>query len=179
LKIGFKIDKCTSTRVSTFSDEDWAGDIDDRRSTGGFVGFLGSNLISWSARKQATMPRSSTEAEYKSLANATTEIIWVQSLLKELSVPSPHSAKLCCFLALVLILTFSAMICTHFDTSIRVFHVDSTGESLFDALYQVLAEQGTQDQFSCSGAHAQNGVVEHKHRHLLETARALMIISSV
>jgi hypothetical protein len=71
------------------------------------------------------------------------------------------------------------MICTHFDTSIRVFHVDSTGESLFDALCQVLAEQGTQAQFSCSGVHAQNGVVEHKHHHLLETARALMIISSV
>jgi hypothetical protein len=33
-------------------------------------------------------------AEYKSLANATTEIIWVQSLLKELSIPNPHSAKL-------------------------------------------------------------------------------------
>jgi hypothetical protein len=69
----------------------------------------------------------------------------------------------------------SAMIHTHFDTSICVFHADSTGEYLFDALHQVLAEQGTLAQFSCPGAYAQNGVAKRKHRHLLETARALMI----
>jgi hypothetical protein len=51
LSIGFKIDRCSSTLVSTFSDADWTGDVDDRRSTGGFAVFLGSNLISWSARK--------------------------------------------------------------------------------------------------------------------------------
>jgi hypothetical protein len=81
--------------------------------------------------------------------------------------------------ALSIYKTFSAMIHTHFDTSIRVFHADSTGEYLTDALRQVLAEQGTLTQFSCPSGHAQNGVVERKHRHLLEAARALMIASSV
>jgi hypothetical protein len=71
------------------------------------------------------------------------------------------------------------MIHTHFDTSIRVFRADSPGGYLSDALHQVLAEQGTLAQYSCPGAHAQNGVVERKHHHLLETARALMISSFV
>jgi histone deacetylase 1/2 len=70
-KIGLKISKCASMLISGFSDADWAGSIDDRRFTGGFAIFLGSNLVSWSARKQPTVSRSSTEAEYKAVANAT------------------------------------------------------------------------------------------------------------
>jgi hypothetical protein len=50
--------------------------------------------------------------------------------------------------------TFSTMICTHFTTSICVFHADSIGEYLFDALRQLLAEHGTLAQFSCPGGHA-------------------------
>jgi hypothetical protein len=70
--LGLRLSKSTSTMVSAFSDADWAGCPDDRRSTGGFAVFLGSNLISWTARKQPTVSRSSTEAEYKARANATT-----------------------------------------------------------------------------------------------------------
>jgi histone deacetylase 1/2 len=76
LHVGLRIRKTSFTLVSASSDVDWAGSVDDRRSTGGFVVYLGSNLISWSARKQATVSRSSTEAEYKAMANATAEVIW-------------------------------------------------------------------------------------------------------
>ena len=93
---GLRIVPSRSNLVSAFSDADWAGCSDDRKSTGGFAIFLGSNLISWSARKQATVSRSSTEAEYKALANATAEVIWVQSLLTELGISHPKAAVLWC-----------------------------------------------------------------------------------
>jgi len=94
--IGLRIGKTSSTLLSAFSDADWAGDVDDRCSTGGFAIFFGSNLISWSARKQPTVSRSSTEAEYKSMANATAELIGVQSLLGELGVPVTQVPCLWC-----------------------------------------------------------------------------------
>jgi hypothetical protein len=84
-----------------------------------------------------------------------------------------------CSEALSIYKNFSAMIRSHFGTPIRVFRLDSTGEYLSNALHQVLAKQGTLAQFSCPSAHAQNGVTECKHHHLLETARAFMIASSV
>jgi histone deacetylase 1/2 len=95
-RVGLKISKSHSLLVSAFSDADWAGCLDDRHSTGGFVVFLGTNLVSWSARKQATVSRSSTEAEYKALANATAEVMWIQTLLMELGVRAPRAAKLWC-----------------------------------------------------------------------------------
>jgi hypothetical protein len=93
---GLQIVKSNSTTVSTFADADWAGCPNDRCSTGGYAVFFGDNLISWSARKQAIVSRSSTEAEYKALANATAEVMWIQTLLQELRVPSPRSAQLWC-----------------------------------------------------------------------------------
>jgi hypothetical protein len=84
LRTGLHIRKSSSTILSPFSDADWASYYDDHKSTGGFTVFFDSNLISWSAKKQLMVSRSSTEDEYKSMANAMVELMWVHSLLREL-----------------------------------------------------------------------------------------------
>jgi hypothetical protein len=96
LDMGLHIRQSTSTMVSAFSDTDWGGCTDDKKSTGGFVVFLGPNLISWCVKKQKTVSRASIEAEYKTMADATAEVMWIQSILHELQVPGPHCARLWC-----------------------------------------------------------------------------------
>ncbi|GKD77304.1 gag/pol polyprotein, partial [Tanacetum coccineum] len=87
------------TSLEAFSDAEWAGDSDDRRSTRGFAIYLGSNLISWTARKQRTVSRFSTEeaeAEYKALVDTVAEPTWLQALLNELGIRSSSTPILWC-----------------------------------------------------------------------------------
>jgi hypothetical protein len=92
-KLGLKITRNSSLLVSAFSDADWADCLDDRRSTRGYVVFLCTNLVSWSARKQPSVPCSSKKAIYKVMANTTIEVMWIQTLLVEIGVQSPRQAR--------------------------------------------------------------------------------------
>jgi hypothetical protein len=83
-------------QLKAFSDADWAGDPNDRRSTTGLVIFLGDNPISWSSKKQQTVSRSSTEAEYRALSFTTAEVDWLKQLLAFLHVSLPHIPVLFC-----------------------------------------------------------------------------------
>jgi len=74
----------SSPTITAYSDADWAGCPDTRRSTSGFCVFLGSSLISWSSKRQTTISRSSAEAEYRAIANAVSECSWLRQLLGEL-----------------------------------------------------------------------------------------------
>jgi hypothetical protein len=96
ISYGLLIQPSPSSQLVAFSDADWAGCPDDRKSTSGYCTFLGCNLLSWTVKKQPTVSRSSTEFEYKALANAAVELIWIQSLLKELGVFLPTAPILYC-----------------------------------------------------------------------------------
>ncbi|CAA0818610.1 Uncharacterized mitochondrial protein AtMg00810, partial [Striga hermonthica] len=92
--LGLEIAKSDNLSVVGFCDSDWAADLDDRRSTSGFCVYIGGNLVSWSSRKQASVSKSSAEAEYKSLAHVTSEVLWILSLLGELHFQSATKPSL-------------------------------------------------------------------------------------
>ena len=96
LQEGLFFSSSSSFEIHAYSDADWAGCADDRRSTSGYCIFLGSNIISWSAKKQATVSRSSTEAEYRSLAITCAELLWLCYLLHELHIPTTQPPTLWC-----------------------------------------------------------------------------------
>ena len=85
-----------SLQLTAFSDVDWAGCVFDRRSTSGYCVYLGSNLINWSAKKQPTVARSSTEAEYRSLALTAAELTWICKIFKDITFPLSHAPTLWC-----------------------------------------------------------------------------------
>ena len=77
-----------------FSDADWAGDLNTRRSTSGYVFRLGNSTITWSSRRQATVAKSSTEAEYVALSAAAQEVIWLRRLVTSLGIRSDTPTKI-------------------------------------------------------------------------------------
>ena len=76
----------SSLSLQGFSDADWAGCLDTRKSVTGQCFFLGHSLISWRTTKQTTVSRSSSEAEYRDLASATCEVQWILYLLQDLHI---------------------------------------------------------------------------------------------
>ena len=86
IHFGLQFYNCGALQINFFLDSDWAGDRDDRKSVAGFAVFLGPNLVSWSSKKQSVVSRSSAEAEYRALAHAASEVVWIKSLLAELQV---------------------------------------------------------------------------------------------
>lgn len=96
MKMGLQIEADSDTRLRAYCDSDWAGCQDTRRSTGGFCTFLGSNLISWSAKRQDSVARSSTEAEYRTLSDTTAQVAWISLMLTSIGVSLTDPAEIYC-----------------------------------------------------------------------------------
>ncbi|XP_071718016.1 uncharacterized protein [Rutidosis leptorrhynchoides] len=96
LSYGLSFSHANAPNILGYSDADWARCIETRRSTYGYSVFLGGNLVSWSAKKQPTVSRSSCESEYRAMANTASEIMWLTHLLRELHVLSAGRPTLLC-----------------------------------------------------------------------------------
>lgn len=150
---GVMLRRNTPLSLQAFSDADWTGDSDDFVSTNAFILYLGSTPIAWSSKKQSGVARSSTEAEYRAVANTAAELKWRGSLLRELGITLTHPPAVFCdnvgatylsvnpvFHSLMKHLTLDF----HFvrenvrSGSLRVTHV-STKDQLADALTKPLS----------------------------------------
>jgi hypothetical protein len=84
IEFGLHLHAATPSTLIAYTDADWAGCPDTRRSTSGFCVYLGDALVSWSSKRQNAVSRSSAEAEYRGIANAVAECSWLRHLLDEL-----------------------------------------------------------------------------------------------
>ncbi|KAL5540944.1 hypothetical protein UlMin_044920 [Ulmus minor] len=82
--------------VVTYTDADWAGSIDNRRSTSGYFTFVGGNLVTWRSKKQNVVSRSSAESEYRGIALGLCEALWLRLLLQDLGYPPQQPIQLYC-----------------------------------------------------------------------------------
>ena len=82
LDLGLKFSYSDDFRLWGFSDADWAGCLDTRKSTSGHVFRLGNATIGWRSKKQSVVALSSTESEYVALCAAAQETVWLRNLLK-------------------------------------------------------------------------------------------------
>lgn len=81
---GITFKKQNNLKFIGFSDADYAGDVDTRRSTSGYVFQLGESVISWCSERQKTVALSTTESEYVAATHAIKELVWLRQLLNEL-----------------------------------------------------------------------------------------------
>ncbi|KAK6123667.1 hypothetical protein DH2020_042591 [Rehmannia glutinosa] len=95
-KQGILYEKDDECKLLGYSDSDWAGSVDDRKSTSGYIFCLGSKVISWSSRKQKTVALSSSEAEYTAITDAACQAVWLRRLLEDLQLKQAEATTIFC-----------------------------------------------------------------------------------
>jgi hypothetical protein len=77
--------------LSGYCDADWAGDLDERKSTTGYAFYIGQGVVSWNSKRQTTVALSTAEAEYMAATQAAKEALWLKHLLAEIGFSLPQS----------------------------------------------------------------------------------------
>ncbi|KAL5552580.1 hypothetical protein UlMin_039981 [Ulmus minor] len=91
---GLLFTKHNHLKVEGYTDADWAGSADNRRSSSWYFTFVGGNFVTWKSKKQSVVARSSVEAEYGGMAFGVCELLWLRNLLRDLGVNSNSAMNL-------------------------------------------------------------------------------------
>ncbi|XP_042023168.1 secreted RxLR effector protein 161-like [Salvia splendens] len=95
-KHGLMFAKHGHMEIHGFTDADWAGNPNDRKSTAGYFTFVGGNLVTWRSKKQKVVALSSAEAEFRGIKSGLTEILWLRNLMTELDLRPALPCRLFC-----------------------------------------------------------------------------------
>lgn len=94
--LGILYSKGGSEELIAYADSDYAGDVDDRKSTSGYVFFLGTGAISWSSKKQPVVTLSTTEAEFIAAASCACQGVWLRRILGKLGLLQDKCTTIFC-----------------------------------------------------------------------------------
>ncbi|KAK5839324.1 hypothetical protein PVK06_008101 [Gossypium arboreum] len=94
LGYGVKFERAEELKLVGYLDSDWAGSVDDMKSTLGYFFTLGSGVFSWSSKKQQTVAQSTAEAEYIAAASAVNQAIWLRKLLDDLNAGQAEAIEI-------------------------------------------------------------------------------------
>lgn len=94
-ELGLWFSRDTNLSLVGYTDSDWGGDLEGRRSTSGGCCFLGNNLISWHSKKQNCVTLSTAEAEYVAAGSCCTQLLWLKRMLEDYGLESEGVKVLC------------------------------------------------------------------------------------
>ena len=95
VEFGVWYSKDKSDVLARYSDVDWTGNANDRKSTSGGCFYVGNNLVSWMSKKQNSISLSTIEAEYIVVGSCCTQLLWMQKLLHDYGICQEHLTIYC------------------------------------------------------------------------------------
>ena len=142
-------------QIECYTDADWAGSLDDRRSTSGYCTFVGGNIVTWRSKKQNVVARSIAEVEFRAMAHGVYEVLWLKIILMELGLFQARPLMMYCDNKAALDIAHNPVqhgrtkhieIDRHFikeklDQGIICMHYVSSSNQLADILTKGLAEK--------------------------------------
>lgn len=143
MELGIQYKRGGAEELLGFTDSDYAGDVDDRKSTSGYVFLLGTGAISWSSKKQPIVTLSTTEAEFIAAASCACQAVWLRRILEELGHEQGRCTTILCDNSSTIKLSKNPVLhgrSKHIDVRFH-FLRDLTKEGVIELLYCGTDEQ--------------------------------------